>query len=323
MITIASIFKIQYGDRAYTDKGVLDNGATPVIASQGVGNGVYGFFDVPVKYSSPVITVPRTGSIGYAFVQLLPCTITDDCMVLIPKRQMTIEYLFYVATMVRFSRWRFNYARKITPTRLGAIEVLSDEDFKPTVFYNEMFDRLYPKPNIVLSHTISPVLSSDFRITDLFALERGHFHAIDRLEAGNYPTVSRVSVNNGVTGFFKKPAKARLLPKMTLTVSTVTGDAFIQYQPFMATDNVVICIPKTAMKVTTLIYIQALLNKVKWRYSYGRQCYKGNFEKTVIKLPVTQDKEVDKAYIENLVTGLPYWNEYKSRLLTKDVVAAP
>jgi hypothetical protein len=315
MNNIGSLFKIRYGDRAYTDKSILDDGTTPLIASQGVENGVYGFFDVRVKYHSPVITVPRTGSIGYAFVQLLPCTVTDDCIVLIPKKNMMIEYLFYVATVVRFSRWRFNYARKITPVRLGEIKVLPDEEFKPTVFYNEMFERLYPKSSKMLNHATSPAVLSDFNITDLFTLHRGHFHAIDQLEDGDYPTVSRVSVNNGVTGFYKKPSKAKILPKITLTVSTVSGDAFIQHSPFIATDNVVICKPKSPMRVTTLIYLQALLNKVKWRYSYGRQCYKGNFEKTVVKLPILKDGEIDEDYIENLVTSLPYWDEYKARLL--------
>jgi restriction endonuclease S subunit len=316
--TIESVFKIRYGDRAYTDKGILDNGTTPLVASQGVDNGVYGFFDVPIKYHSPMITVPRTGSIGYAFAQLSPCTVTDDCMVLIPKKQMTTEYLFYVATAVRFSRWRFNYARKITPRRLGAIRILPDEAFTPTISYREMVERLYPRRNQMLPVLTSPASFSDFNITDLFTLERGHFHAIDQLEKGHYPTVSRVSVHNGVTGFYQKPAKAKLLPKITLTVSTVTGDAFIQYSQFIATDNVVICIPKNPMMVTTLIYIQALLNKVRWRYSYGRQCYKRNFEKTVIKLPTVNGGRIDESYIENLVTSLPYWKEYKTRLVGQE-----
>ncbi len=315
MSSISTLFKVQYGDRTYTDKSILDDGTTPLVASQGVGNGVYGFFDVPVKYHLPVITVPRTGSIGYAFVQLLPCTVTDDCMVLIPKKNYTIEYLFYVATVVRFSRWRFNYARKITPVRLGAIQIDSDEQFSTTVSYDEMFQKLYPKPEMTFNAVGPTPIHSNFNITSLFTLQRGHFHAIDQLEEGSYPTVSRVSVNNGVTGFYKKPAKAKILPKITLTVSTVTGDAFIQYSPFIATDNVVICVPLNPMKVTTLLYIQALLNKVKWRYSYGRQCYRGNFEKTVIKLPVLKNGDINESYIEGLVTSLPYWNEYKTRLL--------
>ncbi len=315
MNTIASFFKIRYGDRAYTDKSILDNGTTPLIASQGVENGVYGFYDIPITYHSPVITVPRTGSIGYAFVQLLPCTITDDCLILIPKGHMTVEYLFYVATVIRLSRWRFNYARKITPIRIGAIEIIPIDQFSTSITYNEMFKQLYPKSKRKHIPTLSIPSLYDFNITKLFTLHRGHFHAIDRLENGIYPTVSRVSTNNGVTGFYEKPNRAKIFPKFTLTVSTVTGDAFIQYSPFIATDNVVICESINPLRITTLIYIQAALNTVKWRYSYGRQCYKGNFQKTIVTLPVIKNGEIDEEYIEDLVTSLPYWDEYKNRLL--------
>jgi type I restriction enzyme M protein len=145
----------------------------------------------------------------------------------------------------------------------------------------------------------------------LFELRRGHFHAIDRLEAGIYPTISRVSTDNGVVGFYDKPVKAAVFQEGLLTVSTVTGDAFIQYAPFIATDNVVMCIPKRPLAISTLIYIQLLLNKVKWRYSYGRQCYKGNFQKTTIFLPVNKKSEIDEKYIEKLVAGRPYWSEFK------------
>jgi hypothetical protein len=55
---------------------------------------------------------------------------------------------------------------------------------------------------------------------------------------------------------------------------------------------------------------------VKWRYSYGRQCYKGNLQKTVLNLPVIKDDIIDEDYIEKLVTTLPYWDEYKARLLS-------
>lgn len=270
---------------------------------------------MPAKYHSPIITVPRTGSIGYAFVQLLPCTVTDDCMVLIPRKHYTTEYLYYVAAVVRFSRWRFNYARKITPIRLGRLTIDSDEQFSTNLSYDEMFKELYPKPTKTLNPASPVMLDANFNITELFTLKRGYFHAIDQLEEGSYPTVSRVSDNNGVTGFYKKPAKAQVLPKITLTISTVTGDAFIQYSEFIATDNVVICIPINPMKTTTLLYVQALLNKVKWRYSYGRQCYKGNFEKTVIRLPIVEDGQIDEGYIENIVTSLPYWEAFKARLL--------
>lgn len=144
MTPLHALFKIKYGDRAYIDKSVLDEGSTPLIASQGVGSGVYGFFDVPVKYRTPIITVPRTGSIGYSFVQMSPCAVTDDCLVMKPLKEMSVEYLFYVASVVRFSRWRFNYARKITPDRLGEIDVIPDDQFATGISFDVMFNLLYP-----------------------------------------------------------------------------------------------------------------------------------------------------------------------------------
>ncbi|MBW7942829.1 MAG: N-6 DNA methylase, partial [Candidatus Kuenenia stuttgartiensis] len=159
------------------------------------------------------------------------------------------------------------------------------------------------------------IATKSFGITELFSLERGHFHALDKLEKGNYMTVSRVSDNNGVVGFYEKPKRAKVYPAGTMTVSTVTGDAFIQYAPFIATDNVVMCIPLNPLRETTLIYIQVLLNKSKWRYSYGRQCYKGSFEKTIIELPVNGDT-LDEDYMESIVTKQPYWSEFKERILS-------
>ena len=62
MTPINQLFKIRYGSHGYDNKSVLDEGKTLLIASQGVDNGAFGFFDVPQKYQEPVISVPRTGS---------------------------------------------------------------------------------------------------------------------------------------------------------------------------------------------------------------------------------------------------------------------
>ncbi|HEX9916179.1 MAG TPA: restriction endonuclease subunit S [candidate division Zixibacteria bacterium] len=316
MERLDKMFYIQYGDKNFTNKSYLDEGTTLLIASQGVDNGGYGFFDIKERFHAPIITVPRTGSIGFAFVQLNPCAVTDDCMVLTPKRKMSIEYLFYISAIIRRSKWRFNYGRKITPRRLSEMHALSPEEFKTPLSYESLYKKLYPRKNFNdSSNKIGKPQTKEFQITELFNLERGHFHAIDRLEDGIYPTISRVSVDNGLVGFYRKPRRAKVFSKGLLTISSVTGDAFLQHTPFIATDNVVICIPKKSLQITTLIYIQALLNRVKWRYSYGRQCYKGNFQKTTLSLPVSGSSSINEGYIEQIVMAQPYWREFKERIL--------
>jgi hypothetical protein len=93
-------------------------------------NGCYGFFDFDDLIRPPFVTVPSTGSIGQAFVQLLPCGVTDDCLILTPNPGTDIEDLFIAAAVLRLERWRFNYGRKATPQRIGHMQVDRDAGLK-------------------------------------------------------------------------------------------------------------------------------------------------------------------------------------------------
>lgn len=149
-----------------------------------------------------------------------------------------------------------------------------------------------------------------FLVTDFFDLTRGNFHSIANLDEGEYPTISRVSTDNGLVGFYDKPPKARVWDPSTISVSTVSGDAFVQPLPFIATDNVVLCLPNSQhrdLTLPSLFFIRLMIDFVKWRYSYGRQCYKRKFAKTEITLPVRANGELDLAYMEEVVESTTYW----------------
>lgn len=154
----------------------------------------------------------------------------------------------------------------------------------------------------------NPVWES-FNITKYFNLKRGNFHSIADLDPGPYPTISRTSTDNGLIGFYDKPEKAVVWNPGTISVSTVTGDAFIQPVPFIATDNVVLLTAKPEYKdlrLTTLLFIAVMINEVKWRYSYGRQCYKTKFATTNIMLPV-KNSRLDEGFMQGAVESASYW----------------
>ncbi len=161
--------------------------------------------------------------------------------------------------------------------------------------------------------TARPGAWQRFIVTDLFHLRRGHFHSIADLDSGEYPTISRVSTDNGLVGFYDKPAKATVFERGTISVSTVTGDAFIQPVPFIATDNVVLCLPSKDMAIETRLFAQLMINLVKWRYSYGRQCYKRKFAKTEIVMPVKKGV-LDVDYMKAVVESAGYWPLVKNIL---------
>ncbi|MDX1991044.1 MAG: N-6 DNA methylase [bacterium] len=166
------------------------------------------------------------------------------------------------------------------------------------------------QPEKVTTQSVSSVRWQKFGVEELFKLEKGHFHSIAALNEGEYPTISRVSDDNGFVGFYELPEKAKVIPAGTITVSTVSGDAFVQPIPFIATDNVVLCIPTEKyehLSMASRYFIAFMIDRGKWRYSYGRQCYKKKFAKTEILLPVTAAGEIDEVYMENLVKNTTYW----------------
>ena len=120
--SIASLFNIVYGQPTLENKVSLTTGLVPVVSSAGSDNGLHGFYELPVgtqPIQPPFVTVPRTGSIGESFVQLLPCGVTSDSLLLIPKEDTGMEDLFIAAATIRLEKWRFNYGRKITPARIA------------------------------------------------------------------------------------------------------------------------------------------------------------------------------------------------------------
>ena len=158
--------------------------------------------------------------------------------------------------------------------------------------------------------TSEPEAWTTFKVTDFFDLERGHFHSIADLDTGTCPTVSRVGSDNGLVGFYEIPESATIWPAKTITVSSVTGDTFIQPVPFIATDNVVLCVLKEAyrhLSVPSLVFVQHMIDQVKWRYSYGRQCYRGKFAVTEIVLPTKNGGKLDEGYMEAVVKSTPHW----------------
>ena len=157
---------------------------------------------------------------------------------------------------------------------------------------------------------LNPHKSEQFIVEGVFNIQRGHFHSIADLDPGEYVTISRIGTDHGSVGFYDMPEKAKEWPAKTITVSTVTGDAFVQPVPFIATDNVVMCSPKPAynrFSPSSLMFAAQMLNNVNWRYSYGRQCYKNKFAKTQVSLPTTESGALDYEYMESMIENASYW----------------
>jgi len=315
---VDDLFFVLSGKGGYREN--LNRGKTPLVSATNKNNGILAFVDIDPTFTAPSITVERVT--GQAFVQVDDfVTVPDDISVLVPKEPMPLKKLFYVASQINSVKWKFSYGRKLTQTRLKNIK-LDLSNFKEGTI--DLLERLPQK--IARSQIKNSKNYKEFNITALFEIERGDFHALDKLNEGELPTISRITYDNGVAGHYEKPNDAEIYPAGTITVSTLESDAFVQLENFIATDNVLILKPKRDFKLTTLFFVQFMINSQKWRFSYGRESYKTLFSKVNIPLPVKIIKgknkvvsEIDEDFIEKLVKNC-YGYELIEEKIESDLV---
>ena len=121
--TIGGLFDIFYGMKALHSREGIAPGRSLIIAPTEQYNGCYGWLEFPTLLDPPFVTVAQTGSIGEAFVQIEPCAVNDDCLVLLPKPGVGTADLVLAAACLRSEKWRFGYGRKLTPSRIAAFRV--------------------------------------------------------------------------------------------------------------------------------------------------------------------------------------------------------
>lgn len=131
--SINNFFSIIKGNGQYRES--YDKGNTPLISATTFNNGIIDYVDTEAIFPKNTITVERIK--GTAFVQMKEyVTVPDDISVLIPKKEMSVEELFYFAYLIRRESWRFSYGRKLSPTRLKTFNFMLPVDKKGEIDVN-------------------------------------------------------------------------------------------------------------------------------------------------------------------------------------------
>ncbi len=314
------LFQVHSGEYHATQD--LDAGNVPLISCGDMDNGLIGYFDIPEEDTyHNAITVAYNGRPLTTKYHPYRFGAKDDVAVLVPRMKMTQATLLYVATQLNNLRWRYSYGRKCFKGKLENLKVPVplkktgdvDQDAIAGLSPYSLLEIL-PKRQDAVFALPKTITWKGFKMDDLFELVRGDFHSIADLDIGRHATVSRVTTNNGIVGYFDKPKGTIVHPSGMITVSTVGGDAFVQMSNFIATDNILICIPKKPMRAASLFFIAFILNNQKWRYSYGRQPYKAKLQNSLVLLPVTEAGEFDQDMAETFVTTRSYWPTIEAAL---------
>jgi predicted RNA methylase len=123
--TVGSLFDIFYGMKELHSREGYATGRTLIISPTEEYNGCYGWLEYPEVLQPPFVTVAQTGSIGESFVQMEPCAVNDDCLVLLPKEGIDVPMpkLVLAAACMQAEKWRFTYGRKLTPSRIAEFKL--------------------------------------------------------------------------------------------------------------------------------------------------------------------------------------------------------
>ncbi|MGC1120753.1 MAG: N-6 DNA methylase [Candidatus Methanofastidiosia archaeon] len=144
-------------------------------------------------------------------------------------------------------------------------------------------------------------------ITEFLDIEIGKYHVSRTLDEGNVPLISCSAENNGVEGFFDIPEAKTYKDAITVASDGQPLASFYHYYRFAAKDNVLVGFPKKRVRFTTIIYILFELNRLRWRFSYGRKCYGNKIDKINIHIPISKDGKIDEDYIEWRVKNTSSW----------------
>lgn len=130
------------------------------------------------------------------------------------------------------------------------------------------------------------------RISELFEVHSGDFHALKELDPGPTPLISCGDTENGLVGFFDIPKELTYHRCVTVAYNG-SWPLLSKFHPyrFGAKDDVAVLIPKQEMSDLALLYVAALLNRMTWRYSYGRKCFQKKLSNVAIPLPTEKKGE--------------------------------
>lgn len=317
MARVDDVFHVHRARSGLFDE--YEPGAVAYISNSADTNGVVGFVqpeegDAVFRFPAIVVNAfSRTpGSCG-ARVQTPPFIACgrsgNGLLILEPKRPMTLpELAYYAAFLNEAHGWRFTWYRQATKGRLTGLSVPANPE---TIGFPVR--ELLPQKSAGVRVLTTPQFGL-VPVGRLFDLQAGDYHAASDMTRGSVPLISCGDEDHGVVGYVDAPSEH--IYRHRLTIALNGRPLTTKYHPydFAAKDDVAIATPRTALRITTLLFVQAMLNRERWRYSYYRKCFIDKLRRFVIPLPINAGAELDEDLMARIVASTPYWGFLKMRL---------
>ena len=279
----------QPGDVAFVTNGLRDNGVLGFVSPE-PDDRVFGFVGIALSaFLEATVHLPPFVARGNGGSGLI---------VLEPRTSLTPAQLGVIAAYINSTlSWRFSWYRQTSVSRVKHLQihapVVESARFRVTP--------LLPQQSAI---DVSSAICSGFkpvRLEALYDLAPGDFHSVSDLPYGDIPIVSCGDADNGITGFVDVPAEYVYTHRLTIAFNGMnTLAAKYHPYPFAAKDDVAVCTPLTPLRTSTEVFVQVMLGRERWRYSYYRKCFMEKLKRFSIPLPVRNGR-VDEETISTLM----------------------
>jgi hypothetical protein len=251
------------------------------------------------------VSTDGQGSHTYAYVSPVEFVPNSNVLALIPKVEMELQEKIFYAMAITANRWRFSYGRKPKGERFTTINVPSKAEIPKWVHGHSIniddVSGSIGKPTIPLNPTKWAV----FEYPCLFEIRKGKRLTKANMTDGKTPFIGSIDDNNGYREYIGEEPN-HTGNTITINYNGSVGEAFYQPRPFWASDDVNVLYPRFTLNKYIAFFLITLMQKEKFRFSYGRKWELERMNASTIKLPVTDKGEPDWQFMEGYIKSLPY-----------------
>ena len=318
------IFEFERGTRLIHENQI--DGEIPFISSSKFKHGIDNYIDPPINFKiyKNKLTLSNSGSIGIVFYHDYEFVASDHVTVIWikdPNIKLNRYIGLFLKPIIESIKYKYGFAREISNTRLAkeSIRLPSDEKGNPDwAFMENYIEKIDIEFNFKnKKNTIREKnhLSTDnwkyFKLggsEGLFEITKGKA-TIGNLEYGEFPVISATMFNNGFNSY-KDNGNFDIVEGNVITVSSNgvgVGKSFYQEDDFVATADVnILKLKDYKLNKYIALFLCTLIEKERFKYSYGRKFGLNKIKNSKIKLPVTKDNKPDWEFMENYINQLPY-----------------
>lgn len=330
MAKITDIFDVWYGVNLEVVNCEVVTRDIPFVSRQSVNNGVVCHVKRMIDVSpnpAHTLSIAVSGSVLSTFYHDYEYYSGRDVYVARPKIELTKEEMIYYAYLIEQNKYRYNYGRAANRT-FRDINIPSYKElpgYLNVISATSSFVNHSINPDILGLHVLD---WKWFRYDDVFNICKGFYNKKPENHMGNsIPFIGAIDNNNGVSEYYdiqdieeasktgddnNAPLNEKIFEGNCITVSNngSVGYAFYQAKPFTCTHDVnpLYLHPKWNQKLNQYIamFLCSLIEKERYRWTYGRKWRPKRMPSSLIKLPVNKSGNPDWKYMEDFIKSLPY-----------------